>query len=279
MTSPTIDRFDRSAEGYFRWWAPVLAPGSDRLVERLGGVDPGLPGGEPLDVLDLGCGTGNLLFVAAERWPGARIVGLDGSSGMLAVAARRAEALPADVRRRISFVKADALSLPLADASFDLVATAYVLQMVPDRAAALREIYRVLRPGGIAGIVGWTAEKEPFAPEVELEEALAEAGIVRPPCREIRSGHFPSPRVAAEELRRAGFRRVAARADALDHRWSPADFATYRVTTRDMDLFGPLDEETRNRALAALDRRIGALEPEQRVYRPPIVSVVGFKPR
>jgi ubiquinone/menaquinone biosynthesis C-methylase UbiE len=279
MTSPCIDRFDRTAEGYLRWWAPVLEPGSDRLVERLCGVDPGLPGGESRDVLDLGCGTGNLLFAAAKRWPGATITGLDGSSGMLAVASRRADALPRDVRERISFVKADALALPLANSTLDLVATAYVLQMVPDRAPALAEIYRILKPGGIVAIVGWTAEKTPFAPEVELEEALAEAGIVRPPCREIRSGHFPSPRAAAAELRRVGFRRVAARADALDHRWTEEDFTAYRVTTRDMDLFGALDEVARNRALAALDRRVRALEPEQLVYRPPIVSVVGFKPR
>jgi trans-aconitate methyltransferase len=78
MNNPTIERFDRTAAGYQRWWAPVLAPASKRLIDRLDRLNPGLSAGEPRVVLDLGCGTGNLIFEAARRWSAANLTGLDG---------------------------------------------------------------------------------------------------------------------------------------------------------------------------------------------------------
>lgn len=275
MTSPGVERFNRTAEGHLRWWAPVLAPASTRLVERLGRIDPGLPGGEPRDVLDVGCGTGSSLLEAARRWPGARIVGLDLSVGMLALAGREAERLPAAARKRISFIELDSASLPLADQSFDLVMTAFMLQLVPSRPAVLAEFRRVLRPGGIVAIAGWLTESEPFAPAAELEAALADAGVTRPPRLEIRSGHYRSAAAAAAELRRAGFRRVAPRAETLDHTWTREGFAAYRETTRDRELFDGLEPSVRERALSVLERRLRALTADQLVYRPPIVSLVG----
>jgi ubiquinone/menaquinone biosynthesis C-methylase UbiE len=275
MKSPVIDRYDRTAEGHLRWWAPVLAPASARLVERLEALDPGLRGGEPRLVVDIGCGTGSSLFESAPRWPGARLTGLDASTGMLAVAQREAERLPAEARDRISYVAAGADKLPFEDRSFDLAICGFMLQLVPDRVPVLAEMHRVLRPGGTVAILGWIQEKEPPPLEAALETALAETGIVRPPRLEIRSGHFPSARVAAQELRRAGFRRTAAREETLDYTWAIDDFVTYRETTRDRDLFDSLDAPTREKGLAAFDRRLRALPREALRYRPPIVSLVG----
>jgi SAM-dependent methyltransferase len=275
MTSPAAERFNRTAEGYLRWWAPVLAPASLRLVDRLGRIDPGLPGGEARDVLDAGCGTGSSLLEAARRWPAARLVGLDASVGMLALAGREAGRLPAGARERVGFIESDSASLPFADRSFDLVMTAFMLQLVPSRPPVLAEFRRVLRPGGIVAIAGWLTESEPFAPEAELEAALSDAGIVRPPRLEARSGHYRSAAAAAAELRRAGFRGVAPREETVDHTWTREDFAAYRETTRDRDLFEGLEPDARNRALLALERRLRALTPDQLVYRPPIVSLVG----
>jgi ubiquinone/menaquinone biosynthesis C-methylase UbiE len=209
MSTPTIERFDRTAEGYLRWWAPVLAPASMRLVDRLDRLHPALPAGEPRDVLDLGCGTGNLIFEAARRWPGARMTGLDGSVGMLEVAQGEQANLPGSTRARLSFIHAYADSLPFPDASFDLVMTAFVLQQVPDRMTVLREICRILRPGGTIAIYGWLdIGLEPFAADTALEEALAEAGVTRPPVTDKRAGHYRSVRSSADELRAAGFRHV-----------------------------------------------------------------------
>ncbi len=276
MRNACIQRFDRTAEGYLRWWAPVLAPASVRLVDRIGRLDPGLPGGQSRDVIDIGCGTGTGIFEAAQRWPSARLVGLDASVGMLDVARREQNRLPESARGRISYVHADASGVPTPDASFDLVMTGFLLQLVPDRLPVLREFHRVLRPGGILAICGWVQETAPFAPEFELEEALTETGIVRPP-KEVRAGHYRTARSAADELRSTGFRRVAPRADALDHPWSIEDFISYRTTTRDLDLFESLDEPTRRGALEALRRRLTVLTPDQLLFRAPIVSIVARK--
>jgi ubiquinone/menaquinone biosynthesis C-methylase UbiE len=257
---------------------PVLEPASVRLVDRVGRADPGLPGGEPRDVIDIGCGTGNCLFEAARHWPGARLTGLDASVGMLDVARREMDELPEPARARIDFTGADASAVPAPDASFDIAVTAFMLQQVPDRAPVLRELHRALRPGGILAICGWVIEKTPFAPEVELEEALAETGVVRPPSKEVRSGHYRTIRSAVDELRSAGFRRVAAQPDALNHPWTVEDFIAYRTTTRDVDLFDSLDESTRRRVLEALRRRLSALTADQFVYRPPTVSILARKP-
>jgi ubiquinone/menaquinone biosynthesis C-methylase UbiE len=278
MTSAIIERFDRTAEGYLRWWAPVLAPGSDRLLDRLEELDPGLRAGRPRKLLDLGCGTGNVVLEAARRWPGVTLTGLDGSAGMLQIAARELDRPGRPLSARVSFIRSDVRELPVPDGSMDLVTCAYVLQQVPDRLTALREMFRVLRPGGTVGIVGWIKEKAPFAAEVQLEEALAECGIVRPPCRELRSGHYTSSRRAADELRQAGFRRVAERPDTLNHAWKAADFATYRETTRDRELFESLGRRDRGRVVAALKRRLGSLSADELVYRPPIVTLIGRRP-
>ena len=278
MTNACAERFNRTAEGYLRWWAPVLAPASVRLVDRVGRLDPGLAGGKPRDVLDIGCGTGTGLFEAARRWPGARLTGLDASVGMLDVARREQSRLPESAQQRISYLRADAAAIAVADASFDLVTTCFVLQQVPDRAPVLREIHRILRPGGILAICGWVKEKVPFAPKAELENALTETGVVRPPSQEVRSGYYGSLSGAAGELRAAGFRRVAARADALDHPWTIDDFIEYRTSTRDVELSESLDEPTRLKAIDALRRRLNALTPDQLVYRPPVVSILARKP-
>ncbi|HEX7611668.1 MAG TPA: methyltransferase domain-containing protein, partial [Candidatus Limnocylindrales bacterium] len=243
MKTPVIERFDRTADGYLRWWAPVLAPASRRLVDRLDRADPGLSAGEPRDVLDLGCGTGNLIFEAARRWSAANLPGLDGSVGMLDVARRESSALAESARTRLAYVHAYADDLPFPAASFDVVMTAFVLQQVADRLSVLREVNRVLRPGGAVAIYGWLDDgKKPFAAEVALDEALAGAGVSRPPLTEKRAGHYRSVRSGADELRAAGFRHVSPRADALEHAWSIDALITYRTTTRELDLFEAMED-------------------------------------
>ena len=277
MKSEAVRRFDRTADGYLCWWAPMLAPASVRMIDRLDRTDPRLPGGSTLEVLDLGCGTGNSLFEAARRWPGARLTGLDASVGMLAVARREGARLDDSIARRIRYVEGEAEEFPASDSSFDVVMSGFVLQQVPDRMPVLREIRRVLKPGGIGAIAGWLVEPEPFSAEVAVEEGLADAGVVRPARVDVRSGPYRSARAAAEEMRAAGFRRVAARSDSLDYPWRVDDYITYRTTTRDLPLFEALDAPTRLRAIEAIRRRLSVLAPEQLVHRAPIVTIVARK--
>ena len=97
-------------------------------------------------VLDLGCGAGFDTFVAAQHVGlEGHVVGIDLSPEMLAVA--RAGQVEAGFPQ-VEFSEAPVEALPFPDASFDIAISNGVLNLVPDKPAALREILRVLRPGG-----------------------------------------------------------------------------------------------------------------------------------
>lgn len=93
-------------------------------------------------VLDVACGTGDLLFAAAPR--ARQAVGLDVTLGMLQLARGKAQ----KARRPLAFVTGDMLALPFTDGRFTVVTTGYGLRNVPDLAQAVSEIRRVLQPGG-----------------------------------------------------------------------------------------------------------------------------------
>jgi len=94
-------------------------------------------------VLDLCCGTGDLIIGLAKS--GGTLLGIDFNRPILRKAAVR---LVKRRRRRISLAQADALQLPLRGGSFDVVTIAYGLRNLADIGAGLREITRVLKPGG-----------------------------------------------------------------------------------------------------------------------------------
>ena len=94
----------------------------------------------PPRVLDLACGTGDIAFAAAGR--GGRVTGLDITHRMLQLAMRKPQPRP------VSFITGDMMALPFGDSTFDVITTGYGLRNVPDLTGALREISRVLRPGG-----------------------------------------------------------------------------------------------------------------------------------
>ena len=102
------------------------------------------PGEQALDVC---CGTGDVTFRLART--GADTVGFDFSHAMLAVAAQRAAQIPLPSGSgTVRFQQGDALDLPFADRSFDVVTISYGLRNLADFHSGLRELTRVLRPGG-----------------------------------------------------------------------------------------------------------------------------------
>lgn len=94
---------------------------------------------EPSAILDVGCGSGRLLRAAHRRWPGARLSGVDPSAGMIEAGRRLT---PAEL------YVTGAESVPLGDSSVDLVFSTIAFHHWADPAAGLREVVRVLRPGG-----------------------------------------------------------------------------------------------------------------------------------
>jgi demethylmenaquinone methyltransferase/2-methoxy-6-polyprenyl-1,4-benzoquinol methylase len=95
-------------------------------------------------VLDLACGTGDLIFEAAPRARTA--VGLDVTHRMVQLARERSRSSRATAS--VHLLTGDMLALPFPDSSFDVVTTGYGLRNVPDLDTAIREIHRVLSPGG-----------------------------------------------------------------------------------------------------------------------------------
>jgi demethylmenaquinone methyltransferase/2-methoxy-6-polyprenyl-1,4-benzoquinol methylase len=99
---------------------------------------------QPFAVLDVACGTGDIVIALAQALPGAQMTGLDFSENMLDVARRRASGLPGD---SVRFVQGNALDLPFADASFDAATIAFGLRNMASYERTIREMARVLRPG------------------------------------------------------------------------------------------------------------------------------------
>ncbi len=106
-------------------------------------------------VLDIGTGPGVSAFALAGALPRAHVIGMDFASRMIRRAARHRERLGA---RNVSLVQADALCLPLRDASLDAVTAHSFLYLVPRKEAVLGEVARVLRPGGRAVLLEPRAE-------------------------------------------------------------------------------------------------------------------------
>jgi ubiquinone/menaquinone biosynthesis C-methylase UbiE len=136
-----VARFGRWADSYnaSRLQRLVFAPLQDATLEEAARELPA-----PRAVLDIGCGTGLLLAQAAERFPDARLTGIDAAEEMIAVALSTA---PADAP--VTFEHAAAEHLPFEPATFDLALTTMSFHHWADQPAALAEVRRVLVPGGV----------------------------------------------------------------------------------------------------------------------------------
>jgi ubiquinone/menaquinone biosynthesis C-methylase UbiE len=99
--------------------------------------------GDPHDILDVGCGTGEISSRLAELFPRARVTGIDLIERHLEIARSRYAALG----ERLRFHQADAFELPFANQGFDLVVCRHVLQAVPHAERVIAEMVRVARPG------------------------------------------------------------------------------------------------------------------------------------
>lgn len=263
-------RYDSIAEAYAEVWSPVHRPATLALLDEIAhDVDGGAR-----RVVDVGCGTGALAAAAVRRWPDAELDGVDVSAGMLQVAGRFVDALPAPERERIRLHQAPADRLPFEDESFDLALTAFVLQLVPSRHRALREMRRVLRSGGRAAAVTWMRGGEPLAADRAYDEALAAAGL-EPRDNGGGDDDIGSPDEAVAILRRAGFSGVRARGGMLTHQFTPASFLGFIARFDDADQFDELDSTAREALERDVVARLEALPATGLRLAIPIVYATG----
>ena len=140
-------------ENYDRYLGPVLfEPFARDIAARLKRE-------QPKDVLELACGTGILTrHLRDSLAPEVRLTATDLNLGMLALAQTKFNA-----HENLKWQEADAASLPFPDGSFDAVVCQFGLMFVPDKESAVRESYRVLRPGGVFLFNVWDSmERNPF---------------------------------------------------------------------------------------------------------------------
>ena len=232
-----------TAENYERYFVPTIGVAFATALLDAVEVHPGER------VLDVACGTGIVTRLAAERvGPNGAVAGLDLNPGMLAVA----RSVPSS-GAAIEWHEADAESLPLADGSFNAVVSSLGLQFVPDKALALREMWRVLAPDGrvAIGTVG------PTPPLFEiLEQALARH--VKPEAAGFMRAVFSlyEPQELEKLASGAGFRDVEVELKALPITLpGPADFLWQYVHSTPL---APAVAEIDDARQAALERDVVA---------------------
>ncbi|MCC6849617.1 MAG: methyltransferase domain-containing protein [Deltaproteobacteria bacterium] len=142
-------------------------------------------------VLDVGCGTGRLAARLAVEPCTRMVVGCDFSAGMLAHAAGRLRG----ARGKAALVRGDGTRLPFADGAFDAAVSTEAFHWFPDQEAALRDLHRVLRPGGrlLLALVS-----PPF--EIVADAVALGMRLVGQPLR------WTTPSTLAAQVRAAGFR-------------------------------------------------------------------------
>jgi ubiquinone/menaquinone biosynthesis C-methylase UbiE len=268
--------YDRIAEGYRRWWAPVLVRDATATLDLV--ADDVAAGARR--ILDLGAGTGTLALAALRRWLSVEVVALDVSGEMIAIAEREARAvLDLSQRRRLTTITGDAEELPFAAAEFDLVVSSFAIQLVGNRAQALREAFRVVRPGGRIAYVTWLAADVSFAPDRALDKVLDELRLEDRGPRDGCAPDLASPRAAADGLRRAGFRQARAASAMLEHRFTPGTYLGFVQEFDEEDLFESLTGGQRQRVASRLLDELRALPADDLVLRLPIVRATGVVPR
>ena len=118
------------------------------------------PQDAPLCV-DLASGTGDIAFLLARKYPAGRIIGIDITSKMLALARRR-NSWP-----NVGFFRQDMSRLDVDTGTIDIVTGGYALRNAPDLNRTLDEIHRVLRPGGMAGFLDFSRPEHPLADRLQ----------------------------------------------------------------------------------------------------------------
>jgi SAM-dependent methyltransferase len=253
--------FDEGAAAYEQYWAPALHRHAQALLA-------GVPIGPTRTILDVAAGAGTLVpSLRRLAGPEGQVVALDRSLGML----RR---VPADVPR----VQADAVSLPLGDATVDVVVLAFVLFLLPDARAAVAEAARVLHPGGWLLAATW-ASQDGTGADVVVREELDAAGAPAFPDLPRSDELTNTPGRMAGLLQGAGLRDVSTRVRSLDAVFEPAAALAMRTGAGALGWrFARLDQAAQDAVRQRAASRLAVLPEEDFVDRSRVLLTTAHRP-
>jgi trans-aconitate methyltransferase len=202
--------------------------------------------------LDIGCGTGVLTSTVLANCEPAQVRGIDSAAAFLQAARERI------IDPRAAFREGDAQAIPEGDGTFDVAVSGLVLNFVPDKDAAIREMARVVRPGGTIALYVWD-----YAGHMQVMRHFFDAAVVLDPkARDFDDG-VKAPVCRPDPLNdlfaRAGLTGVDVRAidipaafESFDDYWTPFLGGTGSAPKYCMSL----DEEARDRLREAVRRRL-----------------------
>jgi ubiquinone/menaquinone biosynthesis C-methylase UbiE len=251
------ERYNREASAYRDLWAPVLRVAGRRLLREL--EDTGVR-----RAVDVGTGVGLLLEDLRAVFPGAFILGIDRSRGMLVLA-------PPEV----PCVVGDARQLPVVSGSVDLAVFAFILFHLEKPEYGLREARRILRSGGSVATVTWGGDLESNATRI-WTTCLGEYGAAEPdPATEARHEAINTPEKMELLLRSIGFTAVRAWTEDLVSMISLEHLLSLRTRMgSEKARFDSLPDGAREACVGSARCRMEALSAEDFVARGQVVYSV-----
>jgi ubiquinone/menaquinone biosynthesis C-methylase UbiE len=261
QTAILADRYSQRAEAYDELWSPVIRPVGERLIEHL-------HLNMARNIIDVGTGAGALLAVLQLAAPSAKILGVDRSQGMLRLARDRHSG---------PLALMDVQKLALRDNRFDAAIVAFVLFHLPHPERCLKEVNRVLEPGGVVGTVTWGAEKFPPANAIWDEELeAAGARVLELPAADNRAC-CNSPEKVTALLEQTGFASTRVWSESLEYHWRPEDHFEYQTRSSSRLLLQSLGAGSREACLRRVRARLSGLRDDEYTYQGEVVMATAHK--
>ncbi len=255
------EEYTQISADYATHWEPVIRP----MAKELFGT---LPMKDAWRVLDVGTGTGAHLNDFAESASKGRVVGVDMSEGMLSIAKQRSNS---------AFAVMNAEELAIVPDTFDVATLIFVLFHLPNPVDGLREVGRVLRPGGVVGLTTWGEGHGVPGNDIWIEEldALGAGPDPRNP-RVVQHDRMDTLEKLEGLLHGAGYELIRVWNRTSEYRWSADALlelqAGIGLPMRRLQTLSPQAQSACHKRVA---ERFTELSKEDLTFRPDVLFATG----